>query len=46
MPFIPPDDILEKISKKELVKLFKEFRSQLQSMESRIDNFITRISKR
>ncbi|HOT75966.1 MAG TPA: MBL fold metallo-hydrolase [Candidatus Wallbacteria bacterium] len=46
MPFIPPDNILEKISKKELIKLFKEFRSQLQSMESRIDNFISRISKR
>jgi metallo-beta-lactamase family protein len=46
MPQLPPDDILEKISKKELVKLFKEFRAQLQSMESRIDNFIAKLNKR
>ena len=46
MPQLPPDDILERISKKELVKLFKEFRAQLQSMESRIDNFIAKLNKR
>lgn len=43
---LPPDDVLEKISKKELVKLFKEFRAQLQSMESRIDNLISRINRK
>ncbi len=46
MPQLPSDDVLEKISKKELVKLFKEFRSQLQSMESRIDNLIAKLNKR
>ena len=46
MPQLPSDDVLEKISKKELVKLFKEFRAQLQSMENRIDNFIAKLNKR
>jgi len=39
------DDVLAKLSKKELVKIFKDFRSQLQSMETKIDNFINKIKK-
>ncbi|HNY10430.1 MAG TPA: MBL fold metallo-hydrolase, partial [Candidatus Wallbacteria bacterium] len=39
------DQDLDRMSKKELIKILKEFRSQVQSMESRIDNIIARMRK-
>ncbi len=44
----PPDRLdqdLDRMSKKELIKTLKEFRAQVQSMESRIDNLIARVRK-
>lgn len=41
----PQPDNLENLSKKDIVRTLKEFRSQLQSMESRIDNLISRFRR-
>ncbi|MEZ7890550.1 MAG: MBL fold metallo-hydrolase [Candidatus Wallbacteria bacterium] len=45
-PLAPVDDnMIEKLSKRDMLKILKEFRSQLQSMASKIDNIIFKVKK-